>query len=1693
MKKMRNFIKYISLFFAVSFFSVSALSNYLPISNVALAGDKEDFMEAFKGYGNGSGEVGDMVKTLEANGVLNSKDDSIMNVMYYLLSVGNYMNDVSKGVYGDDETVDKRVIQEVDGKKTICGNDTEPQNLLNHNCDIPSFGTELFQNIVSSWDTQGVLNAQRTTSVAGWGFGVPANIPNDTVPVSANERAYKYTALELYGYNLQTTSYIGEWDDIKVSSASRLLSNYGFFGKAKLTGASLLNGIGAGLDAAVSEFSWNPIEWVGNIIDSSASGVLWTIVDTSDMNVAVTHSWTRPSFSNTLYNAYYMSDEEVTEKGQAEFIKAVYLGLKQYASVYPELGELFALKLDDPNFPVFKYNRYALKTTDENGNKVYKTEEEQFTEWKATETVQGIINRGKAVGIDCDASTNYQNWKTCWGTEWDAYAKALISGGESSESGYVTGSDKLTNGAVKWASNAEFTIIGDSLTVGVQGYLLEYFPKANVNAKESRNLYNESVDETLDGYRTMLKMKEAGEIKDVVVIALGTNNGFTESQLKKFIDDLPSNVKKVVLVTTRSDVSVRKQVSERMKAVAKDNDKVIVLDWNAQADDWGWKDIVASDGIHLNNYQPYAQYLTQNLYEAVGKGSDKGITVSEQYQKIFTEISEFIQNNLLKSNKYLNPAQGISHYICADSEGVPTGATMADWKYIYTDFNNDDSENLNTDSACSEVRPSIEGALYGTGDNESTDTRYLTFVQYSDGLGNTSKMGTGWFGNFSTSLASFFTKCTNTLLSLSFSNILEQLGVTDIIESVIVSFRDGIFFPLVVIAIAISAVYTLAMSIRTGGIATLKTLAMLIGTFFIGVMLMFQPANLVKFSEEIPNKIDNFVANIILSPTTASEDTLCSATGGDSTGIRTMQCKVWEVGIFQPWTFSQFGTSWKNLDKDDMKNTNSSLVGNASVNMGANTIVKNWALYQLEVTKTGTITTYDTSKIDGEVSRNIYKLVDLQFGPDYAAKSDTTYSKQWAGFNNNRGTYAIKGALVSFALFVVIGSLSIAKIEMTVMFTIYLMLLPIMFLLGLFPGGSPKLKEYGMTMLNFYIKRVVLVLVISFLLNILSLVANSSSNYNVIAWFMIVFTFACKLYYKEIVNLFTVSTGSFSNAFGTQIGSVSKAIKDGAMLPPFLRREVAQRTQGLKEGTAGAAGGAIAGTLGMIKDAREGKVRRDINGDNLFVSSVKRGWQTGRTRGERFEFNKARRAGLGMFDTSLQVRREVMKQMSDDARSPESSLNANLKNMQAIVTHEKRALEGQLKNFTNRQEYKTFEKNKEIELVLENKINNETQELNALLLNDTRLFNNVSQHRNTSVDSKLQTVSNEYNMKLVQAEQLLKNHFESLDVSPENIKATLETISNLPIEKQKDVINDDDVFRAFRGLNQDLSVLKVKGTELFIEQQAILGQVSELDENTKAIKDKLANIDNLNNELGNLKAQNSTFNDSEIVNISDKLEKMKVVEFVLSDLNSSNYNIDNKDLNKALRSYKPGDTVIIDGQKVVLTESNAADIFIDRIYKNAVAKDLKEVNSRSHKIKSVISNVDDKLGLSESVDKTKDKFKQTKDSFVDEDYLRKGKSTTRLSDTAADLSKNLNVGKGIDEYSEKQKIILENNPELAEKAKKAQELKDNFTELGILYSNASELKGAGGTKTTFYEKNPKYTKKSVQNGFNKIFQTKKGK
>ena len=73
----------------------------------------------------------------------------------------------------------------------------------------------------------------------------------------------------------------------------------------------------------------------------------------------------------------------------------------------------------------------------------------------------------------------------------------------------------------------------------------------------------------------------------------------------------------------------------------------------------------------------------------------------------------------------------------------------------------------------------------------------------------------------------------------------------------------------------------------------------------------------------------------------------------------------------------------------------------------------------------------------------MYKLVDLQAGPNNGKESDSRFLWTWAGLTGERARAGFWQGIISICLLIVIGGLCIAKLEMTFELLIRVAMFPV--------------------------------------------------------------------------------------------------------------------------------------------------------------------------------------------------------------------------------------------------------------------------------------------------------------------------------------------------------------------------------------------------------------------------------------------------------------------------------------------------------------------------------------------------------------------------------------------------------------------------------------------------------------------------
>lgn len=544
-------------------------------------------------------------------------------------------------------------------------------------------------------------------------------------------------------------------------------------------------------------------------------------------------------------------------------------------------------------------------------------------------------------------------------------------------------------------------------------------------------------------------------------------------------------------------------------------------------------------------------------------------------------VSKIVDNvdvSVFTKYPHLDPKQGISRYACMNPDGSIMRDSDGFVEYLYKKNNSGTTEYLN--EKCAPARPPIGGGLFGHGWNHSKidDTRHISNVTGSPL--SPSHIGKNIFISTITSINSFIAKVTNVILELSFSPLLERLGVNEMIAKLIEGFRDTVFFPLATLLASVGALLLFLQLLRSGSaLQLLGSIAITFVIFIAGATFLLHPNATLKLVDEVPSKLDKIIANVILVD---DDGTSYCSTGSASDGIRSAQCNVWGAMVFEPWTHLQFGTGYDNLyakghappGSGEMKNKNEDLVGDARVNMGGGHVVHNWALYQLDKTKAGTINAKAPKEFLGVVDKDMYRLVDLQAGPDNAAKSDPRYFKTWTG-ENRSGFIAVLTLIQAILMAFAIGALGIAKIEASFMFSITLLFLPFMLLYALIPSGRQKLGGYVGNLISLLLRRLLITVMLAVMLKTINLGYSKADSLETGALMAIFISMAFIMYRKELLDLVTVNS-SGKGIIGGDIQQLRDGVRD--IIPDNIKQWTNIAKANVRGTVAGFAGSAAAAT-----------------------------------------------------------------------------------------------------------------------------------------------------------------------------------------------------------------------------------------------------------------------------------------------------------------------------------------------------------------------------------------------------------------------------------------------------------------------------------------------------------------------------------
>lgn len=134
---------------------------------------------------------------------------------------------------------------------------------------------------------------------------------------------------------------------------------------------------------------------------------------------------------------------------------------------------------------------------------------------------------------------------------------------------------------------ARVTAVGDSVMLASAGGLLDRMPGVDIDAKVSRSMST--------GVRIIDDLAARGELRDYVVVGLGTNGSISSDELARLEKDVGPR-RTLILVTAHAPRDWIPGVNDELETFAHQTPGVAIADWSAAIS--RHEDLLAGDGIH---------------------------------------------------------------------------------------------------------------------------------------------------------------------------------------------------------------------------------------------------------------------------------------------------------------------------------------------------------------------------------------------------------------------------------------------------------------------------------------------------------------------------------------------------------------------------------------------------------------------------------------------------------------------------------------------------------------------------------------------------------------------------------------------------------------------------------------------------------------------------------------------------------------------------------------------------------------------------------------------------------------------------------------------------------------------------------------------------------------------------------------
>lgn len=588
----------------------------------------------------------------------------------------------------------------------------------------------------------------------------------------------------------------------------------------------------------------------------------------------------------------------------------------------------------------------------------------------------------------------------------------------------------------------------------------------------------------------------------------------------------------------------------------------------------------------------------QNFYTCVDREwvkQSERVEKEAQAEEYDRWVEEAFDNsyNWMSSHQEHNWNAPWSRLVCTKLDGSDMRDATGGFVFLY-------DANGVRNPRCEPVRPPVQDGYYGNGyrpengnvspesDGRREAFQELTVLSLFFDYRSNSTM----WANVMLRVSGTATMASNMALDLSFSPILERFGIEKRFINLIKTFRESLFFPLICIMMAFAGLSVFFSAIPKRQYAKgLRDLALSLATFLFAVVVLFQPKILFDLSDRLPSAVERVVASAIFNTADDDSDQLCTATDTSkvksftpSTDVRSLECEVWRTFFFDPYVSAQWGAPYSQLhdvtsnEPGKLEHGSTELVGDAKVNLGGGSTIRNWALYQTEVLGSGTITTTDPDERLNVVPRDLYRVVDVQVGPNQSAGRNSEHFQTWSGENAAyRLILSFMGMVIALVGAFTVIVFSLAKIQVTFITALMLLLAPFVMLIAVHPVfGRVQLKKWFGTIVGLMVKRVFLLLLLCVMLRLITTLSLSSGNPLIMGMITlgVCFTFLSKR--DEMTN--KIHSATVSSFGGSKVAPSTGSIAS-KFVPRSFKNQASIVTARERARFEGAVGGFLGGGL----------------------------------------------------------------------------------------------------------------------------------------------------------------------------------------------------------------------------------------------------------------------------------------------------------------------------------------------------------------------------------------------------------------------------------------------------------------------------------------------------------------------------------